>query len=153
MLRTLAKEYHMINKGIVTEVSGDMLTIVFERHEACGDCHACMHGSTDCAKHTVKLKGKADVGDEIVVELDDSRVMEASATAYLIPFAGMMLGLGAGYLLGGMQSAINPELVTALGAILGTAAAYFVMKLLDPKLSKGRWEQRIISVKKPEKQD
>ena len=47
----------------------------------------------------------------------------------------------------------NPELVTALGAILGTAAAYFVMKLLDPKLSKGRWEQRIISVKKPEKQD
>ena len=139
----------MINKGIVTAVEGDVLTVVFERHEACGDCHACMHGSTDCAKHTVKIKGKADVGDEIVVEMDDSQVMAASATAYLIPFAGMMLGLGAGWLLGGMQSAINRELVAAACAVLGTAAAYLVMKQLDPMLSKGRWEQRIVSVKKP----
>jgi len=143
----------MINKGIVTKVNGDVLTVVFERHEACGDCHACMHGSTDCAKHTVQIRGRANVGDEVVVEMDDSRVMEASATAYLIPFAGMMLGLGAGYLLGGRQSAINPELVTAAGAILGTAVAYLIMKLLDPKLSKGRWEQRIVSVKKPAKED
>ena len=82
----------MINKGIVTKVNGDMLTVIFERHEACGDCHACMHGSTSCAKHTVQIRGKAEVGDEVVVEMDDSRVMEASATAYLIPFAGMMLG-------------------------------------------------------------
>ena len=52
----------MTNKGIVTAVSGDELTVIFERHEACGDCHACMHGSTDCAKHTVKLRGRANVG-------------------------------------------------------------------------------------------
>ena len=142
----------MTNKGIVTKVEGDMLTIAFERHEACGDCHACMHGSTSC-KHTVKLRGKADVGDEVMVEMDTSQVMAASATAYLIPFAGMMLGLGGGYALGGMQSAVNPELVTAAGAILCTAIAYGIMKLLDPVLSKGRWEQHIISVKKPAKED
>ena len=35
----------MTNKGVVTEVNGDTLTVAFERHEACGDCHACMHGS------------------------------------------------------------------------------------------------------------
>ena len=143
----------MTNKGIVTKVEGEMLTVAFERHEACGDCHACMHGSSNCAKHTVKLRGKADVGDEIVVELDDSRVMEASATAYLIPFAGMMLGLLAGWWLGGRQSAINAELVTAAGAIAGTTVAYVVMKLLDPVLSKGRWEQKIISVTKPKEED
>lgn len=143
----------MINKGIVTKVNGDMLTVIFERHEACGDCHACMHGSTSCAKHTVQIRGKAEVGDEVVVEMDDSRVMEASATAYLIPFAGMMLGLGAGYVLGGMQSAVNPELVTAAGAIVGTAAAYLIMKLLDPVLSRGRWEQKIVSARKPPKED
>lgn len=142
----------MTNKGIVTKVEGDMLTIVFERHEACGDCHACMHGSTDCNKHTVKIKGKADVGDEVVVTMDDSRVLEASATAYLIPFAGMMLGLVLGWWIGGKQSAVNAELVTALFAVLGTAAAYCVMKLLDPKLAKGRWEQKIVSVKKPVKE-
>ena len=56
----------MTNRGIVKEVNGEMLTVEFERHEACGDCHACMHGSTDCAKHTVKLRGKANVGDRVV---------------------------------------------------------------------------------------
>ena len=49
----------MVNKGVVKEVLGEELVVVFERHEACGDCHACMHGSEDCAKHTVRIKGKA----------------------------------------------------------------------------------------------
>lgn len=134
----------MTNKGIVKEVSGEMLTVEFERHEACGDCHACMHGSTNCAKHTITIKGKADVGDEIVVEMDESHVMAASATAYMIPFAGFMLGLLASYLLG------VSELMMALGAVAGTAAAYCVMRVLDPILSKGRWEHKIVSVKKPD---
>ena len=139
----------MTNKGIVREVNGDMLTVEFERQEACGDCHACMHGSTNCAKHTITLRGKADVGDQIVVEMDDSHVMAASATAYMIPFAGFMLGLGIGYLLGGRASTMNAELLTALCAVAGTAAAYLIMRVLDPVLSKGRWEHRIVSVTKP----
>ena len=144
----------MTNKGVVTKVEGDMLTIVFERHEACGDCHACMRGSTDCSKHTVTLKGKADVGDEVVVEMDDSQVMAASAAAYLIPFAGLILGLALGWQLGGsLLSGFNRELVAALFAVLGTAAAYCVMRVLDPKLAKGRWEQKIVSVRKPVKED
>ncbi|MBR3794437.1 MAG: SoxR reducing system RseC family protein [Clostridia bacterium] len=133
----------MTNKGIVKEVNGEMLTVVFERHEACGDCHACMHGSTNCAKHTITLKGKADVGDEIVVEMDESHIMAASATAYMIPFAGFMLGLLAGYALK------MSEPLMALCAVAGTAAAYVIMRMLDPVLSKGRWEHKIVSVKKP----
>lgn len=140
----------MTNKGIVTEVSGNELTIVFERHEACGDCHACMHGSEDCAKHTVKLRGRAQVGDQVVVEMDDSQVMAASAAAYLIPFAGLAAGLGLGWLLSGKITAVNGELIMAALGIVGTAVAYVVMRALDPKLSKGRWEPRIVSVTRPE---
>ena len=109
-----------------------------------------MHGSTDCAKHTVKLRGKANVGDRVVVEMDDSQVMAASATAYLIPFAGLAAGLGLGYLLGGVITAINGELLMALTGIGGTAVAYLIMRALDPKLSRGRWEPRIVSVTPPE---
>lgn len=133
----------MTNKGIVREVNGDTLTVEFERHEACGDCHACMHGSTNCAKHTIKLRGKADVGDEIVVEMDESHVMAASATAYMIPFAGFMVGILGGYALG------LSEPLMALCAVAGTAVAYGIMRLLDSRLSKGRWEHRIVSVSKP----
>ena len=142
----------MTNKGIVKEVNGEMLTVEFERHEACGDCHACMHGSTDCAKHTVKLRGRANVGDRVVVEMDDSQVMAASAAAYLIPFAGLAAGLGLGYVLGGVVTGINGELLMALTGVAGTAVAYVIMRVLDPHLSKGRWEHRIVSVSKPEKE-
>lgn len=133
----------MTNKGIVKKVNGEMLTVEFERHEACGDCHACMHGSADCAKHTITLRGRADVGDEIVVEMDESHVMAASATAYMIPFAGFMAGLLGGYVLK------LSEPLMALCAVAGTAVAYGVMRVLDPYLSKGRWEHRIVSVSKP----
>lgn len=134
----------MTNKGIVKEVNGEMITVVFERHEACGDCHACHMGSTDCAKHTITIKGKADVGDEIVVEMDESHVMAASATAYMIPFAGFMIGLLGSYALK------MSEPLMALCAVAGTACAYLVMRALDPILSKGRWEHHIVSVTKPE---
>ena len=134
----------MTNKGIVKEVNGEMITVVFERHEACGDCHACHMGSTDCAKHTITIKGKADVGDQIVVEMDESHVMAASATAYMIPFAGFMIGLLGSYAFG------LSEPLMALCAVAGTAAAYVVMRMLDPILSKGRWEHHIVSVTKPE---
>ena len=133
----------MTNKGIVREVNGEMLTVEFERHEACGDCHACMHGSTDCAKHTITIKGQAEVGDEIVVEMDESHVMAASATAYMIPLAGFMTGMLGSYALG------LSEPLMALCAVAGTAVAYGVMRVLDPRLSKGRWEHRIVSVGKP----
>lgn len=134
----------MINKGIVREVNGEMLTVEFERHEACGDCHACHLGSENCAKHTITIPGRADVGDEIVVEMDESHVMAASATAYMIPFAGFMIGL-----LGSYALKLSEPLM-ALCAVAGTAAAYAIMRMLDPILSKGRWELKIVSVNKPE---
>ncbi|HIU16776.1 MAG TPA: SoxR reducing system RseC family protein [Candidatus Ventricola intestinavium] len=140
----------MTNKGIVTEVNGDMLTIVFERHEACGDCHACMRGSNDCGKHTVKLRGKARQGDIVEVEMDDSHVMAASAMAYLIPLAGFLVGLVVGWGISRGMPSVNAEMLTALCAVLGTGAAYLVMRALDPHFSKGRWEQRIISVTHPQ---
>lgn len=136
----------MTNKGVVKEVNGRMLTVVFERHEACGDCHACMHGSSDCAKHTVTIPGEAEVGDIVVVEMDDSHVMAASALAYMIPFAGFMLALVVSWLLGASEP------VMVLCALAGTALSYLLMRALDKRFSKGRWEQRIVSVTKPEKE-
>ena len=136
----------MTNKGVVTEVNGDTLTVAFERHEACGDCHACMHGSESCAKHTVKLKGKANVGYIIEMEMDSSHVMEASALAYMLPLAGFIIGLAGGWLVSKGMNSRSGELMMALFAVLGTAVAYVIMRVLDPKLSKGRWEQKIVSV-------
>ena len=135
----------MVNKGIVAEVAGERLTVVFDRPEACGDCYNCMRGSDDCKKHTITLPGRARVGDMVEVEMDDSHVMAASALAYLIPLAGFLLGLAAGYLLRGALP-FHPDLTMALCALAGTVIAYLAMRALDPRFSKGRWEPKIIRV-------
>ena len=142
----------MINKGIVAGVSGEMLTIVFDRPEACGDCHNCMHGSDDCSKHTIVLPGRARVGDTVEVEMDDTHVMAASALAYIVPLTGFLIGLAVGYLLRGAVP-IHPDLTMTLCALCGTALAYLVMRALDPRFSKGRWEPKIVSVQSAQKDE
>ena len=140
----------MTNKGVVTAVNGDTLTVAFERHEACGDCHACMHGSENCAKHTVSLKGRAQVGDIIVMTGGRIGKDGTPGADFPLPLAGFIVGLAAGWGLTKTGVKMNGELLMALCAVIGTAAAYFIMRAIDPKLSKGRWEQKIISVTHPE---
>lgn len=140
----------MTNRGVVKEVKGDRLTVVFERPEACGDCHNCMHGREGCAQHTAVIRGRASVGDTVEVEMDEAHVLAASALAYLLPLAGFLLGLLLGYLLGD-RLPIHPELTMALFAVLGTVGAYLLMRALDPLMSKGRWEMKVVGVSKPTK--
>ena len=104
-------------------------------------------------EEAAEYKVNPQVGDIIEVEMDDSHVMEASALAYMLPLAGFIVGLAAGWGLTKTGVKMNGELLMALCAIIGTAAAYFIMRALDPKLSKGRWEQKIISVTHPEETD
>ena len=139
----------MLNKGIVKDCDGRMMTVVFERPEACGDCHNCPRGSESCKQHEIKLKGKAEIGDIVEVEMDDSHVVMASMVAYLIPLAGFLLGLAAGYFLSSYFPQINSELFMAVTALLGTVLAYLFMRVIDPHFAKGRWEPKIVSIEHP----
>ncbi len=135
----------MINKGVVVGSGNGMLRIMFERQEACGDCHNCMHGSDDCNQHMLDLPGEASIGDLIEVEMDDSHFVAASMVAYLIPLLGFLVGLVLGYFLSkGMGQ--RGELVTAGFALLGTGAAYLVMRVADRHFSEKRWKPRIIRI-------
>ena len=136
----------MINKGVVTDRSGQTLTVTFERPEACGDCHNCPRGSESCKKHEILLTGDAAIGDMVEVELDDSHVIMASMVAYLIPLAGFLLGLAAGYILASRFPDANSELIMAVTALAGTALAYLFMRIIDPHFAKGRWEPKIVSI-------
>ncbi|MBQ7485899.1 MAG: SoxR reducing system RseC family protein [Clostridia bacterium] len=136
----------MLNKGVVTDRNGKVMTVTFERPEACGDCHNCPRGSESCKKHEILLQGDARIGDMVEVELDDSHVIMASMVAYLIPLAGFLIGLAAGYFAAPHFEQMNPELVMAIAALIGTVLAYLFMRIIDPHFSKGRWEPRIVSI-------
>ena len=137
----------MVNSGVIAKSEGGMLTVVFDRPEACGECHACNRGSESCAKHTLVIPGSGSPGDEIDVEIDDSHIVLASAIAYLIPLAGLVCGLALGALLSRAAPGTAGELATALLGLAGTALGYLVMRALNPRFAGGRWQPRIVSVR------
>lgn len=137
----------MVNSGVIAKSENGMLTVIFDRPEACGDCHACNRGSENCAKHTLVIAGEGNPGDHIEVEIDDSHFIMASAVAYLIPLAGLIIGLTLGSVISHATFGKVQELMAAFCGIAGVALGYFLMRAINPKFEKDRWQPRILSIR------
>ena len=110
--------------GEVTAVHGGMLEITFRRLDECEGCHAC---DGQPRKMNVRLEGEAKVGDMALVELSTATVLKASATAYLIPLAGLLLGLF-------LAQAVFPgEGAAAVGALAGMALGAAVVAMTEKR--------------------
>ena len=94
--------------GEVTAVDGKWLEITFCRPSDCDKCHACMGGEKTM---TLRLEGKANVGDKALVSMPASTITQGALLAYALPLAGMLIGMLAG-------DALIP-LGNSLGAIIG----------------------------------
>ena len=100
--------------GEVTKVDGKWLEITFCRPSDCDKCHACMGGPNTT---TLRLEGKANVGDSVLVELPASTITAASLMAYGMP----LIGLLAGMLLGDKFLPLEGSLGALAGAVVGLA--------------------------------
>ncbi len=118
--------------GEVTKVEGKWLEITFCRPSDCEKCHACMGGDK---MTTLRLEGKANVGDKALVELPASTVTQASMIAYGLPLAGMLIGM----LAGDQFIPLGSSLGALIGAAVGLALplAYLLIterrRRTDPK--------------------
>jgi len=79
--------------GEVTRVDGKWIEVTFCRPPDCDKCHACLGGNQTT---TLRLPGKANVGDKALVSMPDSTITQASLIAYGIPLAGLLIGMLAG---------------------------------------------------------
>ena len=123
--------------GEVIEVKNGLLTVRFERPQACGECHAC-----DGHKHqsTLQIQGNAQVGDSVTVSMPDGQVAKASLLAYALPFAGLMLGLFVGWSFGG-------DIPAVIGAGAGLVCSFLVLRLLDVRLRvSAQWMPKLVTV-------
>ena len=115
----------MKRRAVVAERDNRLVARVV-RCEACASCRACAFGE----KKEMDLalpEGKWQVGDEVEVELPEGGVSKASLLAYGLPLGGLILGLLVGMRLSG-------EAAGALGALLGTAAGFGLLRLLDGRI-------------------
>lgn len=113
--------------------------IHFTRPEACAKCGAC--GSLS-QTGTIALQADCRVGDWVRVEMPEGRFLEATAIAYIIPLAGLLLGIALGWLAGKGSDGI-----TLAGAMIGLLLSVGVLWLVNKHISgRPEWTPRITAV-------
>ena len=112
--------------GEVTAVDGKWLEITFCRPSDCEKCHACMGGDKTM---TLRLEGKAQVGDKALVEMPASTITQGALLAYALPLAGMLIGMLAGDALLPLEGAFG----AIIGAVVGLALPLIYLLATEKK--------------------
>lgn len=130
----------MERMGEVTAVRGDSVEITFCRPADCEKCGAC-HGSR--AQMQITVKGEAQVGDFAVVDMPASSVVKASVLAYVLPLAGLLLGVAVGSLLFPVQE----SLAGVIGGAIGLAVTLSVVAATEKKRrSDPAWSPKLLRI-------
>lgn len=112
--------------GEVTAVDGEWLEITFCRPSDCEKCHACMGGEKTL---TLRLKGNASVGDKALVSMPDGTVTHGALLAYVLPLAGMVIGM----LAGDAWIPLEDSLGGVIGALFGLAIPILYLVATEKK--------------------
>ncbi|MBE5768395.1 MAG: hypothetical protein E7333_02215 [Clostridiales bacterium] len=133
----------MRRTGEVTQIKGNMLEVTFCRPSDCEKCHAC-HGG---AKQTsLMVKGQANIGDRVVVEIPTRTVMKASVLAYGLPLVGLFLGM----ILAGVLFPESGDTGALLGAVIGLTLPLLGIVITEKiRASSPQWQPRLIEVLPP----
>lgn len=130
----------MERTGEVTAIQGEWLEVTFCRPADCEKCNACgLHQRTA----SLMVRGKARLGDQAVVSLPSSTVMRASLLAYVLPLAGLLIGLFAGMAL--LPQAENAGALA--GALIGLAIPLLGVVLTEKKRRQSdRWQPTLLKI-------
>lgn len=140
----------MVRSGIVIEQKDGVMTLLFDRPEACEKCGQC-----DGRQHntTLDLPGDGTVGDRVEVDMPSGRVAQAALLAYAIPVAFLLGGLlVAGPIRRTLSLPLNSDLFTIICAVLGLAIGWLVMRLISKKAETRRhFLPRVVAIYPAEK--
>ena len=130
----------MERTGEVTAVKGEWLEVTFCRPADCEKCNACGMGQKQTS---LMVRGKANLGDQAVVSMPSSTVMQASLLAYVLPLAGLLAGLFAG-------AALFPQAENAagfLGALIGLMIPLLFVVLTEKRRRRSsRWQPTLVEI-------
>ena len=129
----------MIRTGTVIRQENQGIVVCFDQLAACAGCSGC---GREQKTTTVFVRGKANSGDRISVQMPDIKILKASMMMYLIPLLGFLLGLT----LGNVFSQGN-DLWMIAGSFIGLFLSVAALKLTDNRLGgKTAWQPKIIAI-------
>lgn len=139
----------MIRTGKVVAVHDGCLEVEFSRPEACAKCGMCEEAHAKC--HTITLPGRAQVGDEVDVEMEDKRIPMASMWAYVLPLFTLCVGLAlAAPLMHWLGIDMNADLFAALCSLIGVGLGFAILRLCEPMFKSDKWQPHIVEVRRSE---
>ncbi|ADI30325.1 SoxR reducing system RseC family protein [Methylotenera versatilis] len=117
--------------AIVTKSAGTTATLEIERRTACGLCgqkRGCGNATWgkmlghDSHDFTAENQINAQVGDSVVVGIDEQAVLNSAFFLYVVPLVGLLIGtLAADYL-------FKNQFYVILGAVLGLVLGFLWVK-------------------------
>lgn len=133
----------MIKTGTVVAVYENAAMVCFSKEDMCGHCNGCDRSKKETS---VRVLGEACIGDRVLVELPDNKLIAMSFIMYIIPLVIMLLGM---YF---ADKQFKNEAYVLLIGISMLCIGLFVVYLIDRKLRKhAKWQAHIIGLEKEEK--
>jgi sigma-E factor negative regulatory protein RseC len=122
--------------GEVVDVKGGVAYLLFHRTSMCAKCGACgmIAGRNDITV-TAKNTLHARVGDRVEVEFTAKNALQSSLIAYIFPLIMLFVGMWIGYSVPQTFFEAQDAAAAVMGIVFA-AAAFVVLKLLDPVLRK-----------------
>ena len=132
-------------RGVVTSIDNQFITVKTQRNNSCGDCSAnksCGTGSLAnvlVRKYTeIKVVSSVNVklGDTVIIGLNEQYLVKSAMILYLLPIFTMFIMAGSYKYLSFMMDWQQSELFTALSGIAGLLFGLIIVRVITTKMSK-----------------
>ena len=120
--------------GTVEKLDNKYVFVRMERQDMCGECHACemLTDKKSCSLKCISAI-RCQVGDRVEVSLENKTFLKATYIMYGLPFIGLIVGLGLGYILQSYLAVWWGELLCVLTALCGMGIRLGVIYRRDKK--------------------
>ena len=122
--------------GVISALHHGQATAVFDRHAACGKCHACGLMAENASKVQITLPAPAGakVGDSVTMIMESGYFFGSLMLTYGLPCLMLIAGVVLGFLLWGEEG----QTAAALLGLGMTAVSYCLLRIFDRRLSHWR---------------
>lgn len=130
--------------GTVQSKKEDYVTVVLERQDMCGDCHACEMLSSK-KKCTINCESEisCDVGDYVEINVTKNRFLKATYLMYGVPLVTYLSGVFIGSFMGNVMGS-QGEIGGVIGGIVGIAVGYGIIKKKETKKDFQKYLPKIV---------
>lgn len=131
--------------GKVVEKNNEILKVELSQSNLCASCKMCERGQNNMLILEALNECNADVGDNVIVELDRKDFYKATLTIYAVPLLSFLIFVIIGYAIGNAFK-IDPQLSAFIIGLLGLGIGFLISRLIDRHFSKN--EKKFIPVVK-----